>query len=284
MTWIKYEAPRGVAFRVSAMLRGAVRGFIVATIATSVAVCASGCTTPVASGDLAALQTLAKQCPSGRSVATLVELDGTGSSQSDDILASRMTIVRDQATKVAVCSGQLRVAVFTSGVSATKVIFDAPLSPQGATQIAQLRRVPELVDATMKQIEAAYPQAVTSLPQTGTDVTAVFRSGAEYTAQVAAGRSPVPQVSLVVLTDGVQNLGLPLDQTTLTDEQATKLAAGMPTVSLDGVVVTFAGIGRVDGTEPPTGYVEALKVFYRKACEASRASSCMVVTDYAQGR
>ena len=45
-----------------------------------------------------------------------------------------------------------------------------------------------------------------------------------------------------------------------------------------------AGIGRVDGAEPPTSYVEALKVFYRKTCEASRASSCSVVTDYAQGQ
>jgi hypothetical protein len=255
----------------------------VALAAVTVMACSS-CAAPTTSGSLGTLTTLAQECPSGRSVATLVELDGTGSSQADDILASRMAIVQDQATKVAVCSGQLRVAVFTSGVSATKVIFDAPLSPQGATQIAQLRRVPELVDATMTQIKAAYPAAVTSLPQTGTDVTAVFRSGAEYTAQVSAGQSPVPQVSLVVLTDGVQNLGLPLDQTTLTDEQATKLAEGMPAVPLDGVAVTFAGIGRVDGTEPPTGYVEALKVFYRKLCEASRASSCTVVTDYAQGR
>ena len=256
---------------------------MVALAAVTVMACSS-CAAPATSGSLGTLTALAQECPSGRSVATLVEVDGTGSSQADDILSSRMAIVQDQATKVAVCSGQLRVAVFTSGVSATKVIFDAPLSPQGATQIAQLRRVPELVDATMTQIKAAYPAAVTSLPQTGTDVTAVFRSGAEYTAQVSAGKSPVPQVSLVVLTDGVQNLGLPLDQTTLTDEQATKLAAGMPAVSLDGVTVTFAGIGRVDGTEPPTSYVEALKVFYRKTCETSRASSCTVVTDYAQGQ
>jgi len=254
------------------------------TVGLAAVLALAGCSTPQTAGELGNLQGFAKQCPTSRSVATLVELDGTGSSQADDILASRMAVVRDQATKVAVCSGQLRVAVFTSGVSATKVVFDAPLSPPGATQIAQLRRVPELVDAAMKQIEAAYPQAVTSLPQTGTDVTAVFRSGAEYTAQVSAGKSPAPQVSLVVLTDGVQNLGLPLDQTTLTDEQATKLAAGTPTVSLDGVVVTFAGIGRVDGAEPPTSYVEALKVFYRKTCEASRASSCSVVTDYAQGQ
>jgi hypothetical protein len=256
---------------------------MVALAAVTVMACSS-CASPTTSGSLGTLTALAQECPSGRSVATLVELDGTGSSQADDILSSRMAIVRDQATKVAVCSGQLRVAVFTSGVSATKVIFDAQLSPQGATQIAQLRRVPELVDAAMTQIEAAYPPAVTSLPQTGTDVTAVFRSGAEYTAQVSAGKSPAPQVSIVVLTDGVQNLGLPLDQTTLTDEQATKLAAGTPTVSLDGVVVTFAGIGRVDGAEPPTSYVEALKVFYRKTCETSRASSCTVVTDYAQGQ
>ncbi|MHB1008289.1 MAG: hypothetical protein ACYC1E_03405 [Propionibacteriaceae bacterium] len=263
---------------------GLTRAACMVALAAATVMACSSCAAPTTSGSLGTLAALAQGCPSGRSVATLVELDGTGSSQADDILSSRMAIVRDQATKVAVCAGLLRVAVFTSGVSATKVIFDAPLAPQGATQIAQLRRVPELVDAAMKQIEAAYPQAVVSLPQTGTDVTAVFRSGAEYNAQVSAGKSPVPQVSLVVLTDGVQNLGLPLDQTTLTDEQAARLAAGTPTVSLDGVGVTFAGIGRVDGTEPPTGYVEALKVFYRKTCEASQASSCTVVTDYALGQ
>lgn len=263
---------------------GPTRAACTVALAAATVMACSSCTAPATSGSQGNLTALAKDCPSGRSMATLVEVDGTGSSHGDDILAGRMAIVRDEATKVAVCSGQLRVAVFTSGVSATKVIFDAVLAPQGATQIAQLRRVPELVDAAMKQIDAAYPQVVASLPQTGTDVTAVFRSGAEYTAQVSAGKSPAPQVSLVVLTDGVQNLGLPLDQTTLTDEQAAKLAAGTPTVPLDGVVVTFAGIGRVDGAEPPTSYVEALKVFYRKVCETSRSSSCTVVTDYAQGQ
>jgi hypothetical protein len=178
----------------------------------------------------------------------------------------------------------LRVAVFTSGVSALRVIFDGALQSQCATQIAQLRGVPGLVDDAMKQIEAAYPQAVASLPQTGTDVTAVLRSAAEYTAQVSSGKDPAPPVSLVVLTDGIQNLGLPLEPTTLTDESAAKLAASQAVVPLDGMRVMFAGVGRVDGAEPPTAYVEALKVFYRKTCEASKAASCTVVTDYAQAR
>lgn len=260
---------------------GGVARNLVAGLAAALAL--TSCTTNNPAGDPEYLESLSKQCPS-RSVATLVELDGTASSQSSDIQASSMSVVRDQAAKVAVCSGQLRVAVFTSGVSASKVIFDAPLVPQGATQIAQLRRVPELVDTAMKQIEAAYAPAVASLPQTGTDVTAVFHSAAEYTAQVSVWKDPVPEVSLVVLTDGIQNRGLPLDQTGLTDESATKLAASLPAVPLDGVRVTFAGIGRVDGVEPPTAYVEALKVFYRKSCEASKAVSCTVVTDYAQGR
>lgn len=272
-----HEAPRGA-------LGGLVRGIAVAALTFGVALAVSGCGVTAPTGELGALQALAKQCPADRSVATLIELDGTGSSQSDDIVATRMAVVRDQATKVAVCSGQLRVGVFTSGVSATKTIFDAPLQPQGATQIAQLRRVPGLVDDAMKQIEAAYAPAVASLSQQGTDVTAVFRSASEYAAQVSAGKNPASVVSLVVLTDGIQSIGVPLDGISLTDDEATQLAAEMPAVSLDGAAVTFVGIGRVTGNQPSTSYVEALKVFYRKVCEASQASSCTVVTDYAEAR
>ncbi|CAM3722843.1 hypothetical protein [Nocardiopsis rhodophaea] len=76
--------------------------------------------------------------------ASLVLIDGTGSSDSEAITAERLDSIEDVTRQTAVCSGYLRVAVFSSSSAATTALYDGALHPHGATDNAMLRRVPAL--------------------------------------------------------------------------------------------------------------------------------------------
>src|SRR5688572_20828412 len=83
-----------------------------ALAALALAVSAGACGTgSPPRGELGANQELLKTCDPATPPASLVQIDGTGSSNSDAIAAERMTAVESVARRSAVCSGYLRVVV-----------------------------------------------------------------------------------------------------------------------------------------------------------------------------
>lgn len=252
-----------------------------ATVATAViillAAVLSACT-PQTSGRLGHLQTLANSCPTAEFV-QYVGYDFSGSGQEDTIRSSREAVLKDIATKVAVCSGHLRVVVFTGSAAASQVVFEADLKPAGATEIARLRKVDDLVASAMESINAGLADAAGTLSADGSDITAQFGLAAEYGEQMAATSSIALTVDL--LTDGVQTVGVVLNTETLTTSTASDLANRAPTVELPATaVVKVSGLGKTAGTPPPTAYVDAIKTFYLTFCQRTGVASCVAVTDY----
>lgn len=71
-------------------------------------------------GELGANQELLKSCNPAAPPASLIQIDGTGSSNSEAIVSERLTAVEAVTRRTAVCSGYLRVGVFSSSSAATR--------------------------------------------------------------------------------------------------------------------------------------------------------------------
>ena len=231
-----------------------------------------------ATGALGKNQEIAKTCPHGSTLAVYAAVDASGSDSDITIAVTREAAIRDIATRVADCSGHLRVVAFSAGAASTATVFDGDLQPTGATQIARLRRVPSLIDRTMTAIDDALPKAEQSVTKNGSDVVSQFRLAGEYVEQLnAVGKH---QLDLQLLTDGAQTTGVILNSSKLTNVVAADLASKMPVNLLPaGSTVKVSGLGKTAGAPPPTSYVDALKTFYADYCLRSGAT-CQVVTDY----
>jgi hypothetical protein len=260
-----------------------VRTLVALGLAAGLTLGAAACGTATAAGHLDQLQALAQSCPpEGTGLATYIGDDLSGSARDAAIESGRRAAIKAVATKTAVCGGHLRIDGFSSSVSASRVVFDGDLRPPGATQIAQLRKVDDLVKDTMPVIENGLQAAAAALQAfPGSDILGQFRLAEEYRQQLASTGPHRLEVHL--LTDGEQSVNIDLTQPTLTTADATALANRLPVVSYPpGTLVELVGVGRVAGTEQPTPYVEALKTFYDNYCGRSGAS-CRAVTDYTEG-
>lgn len=230
-----------------------------------------------APGELGQNQQLLASCPSGKKLNTLVEYDGTGTSQSKAITSERLRIIADVARKTAVCGGHLTVSIFAAGSASTVTVYDGDLDLSGATDNARLRRVPDAVDKVVAEVKAAYPKALSSLPPGGTDVIGLYRLAEEQQAQFGKGY----QLNFIVLTDGLNNLaGVDLDTRPLSPAEATALADSTPVPKLPGASVTVAGLGRVAEGAVPSGLAEGLVAYYDRLCHNTGASSCLSITDW----
>ena len=242
---------------------------------------ATGCKTGSPRGELAENQHILAACDPAAPPASLVEIDGTGSSASDTIVAERMAVVASVARRTAVCSGHLRVLVFSASSAATTTLFEGPLRMHGATENARLKRVPDAVADVMAQVGASYNAAVKALPQGGSDITAQYRLASEWVGQLG---DPY-RLHLYVLTDGFQTIGVDLGAQALSAQDATALADRVAVPKLPGASVVVAGLGRVAGGTPPSAVVEGLVAYYDALCQKTTAAECISVTDYAtEGR
>lgn len=245
------------------------------TLAASAALTLTSCGEFTAPGELGENQKLLSACPPNHELATLVLVDGTGSSGSNDILQERLAIIERQARETAVCGGHLTVSVYSAGSAATATLYDGELALPGATDNARLRRVPEAVEEIMAAVEGAYAEAVSSLPGGGSDITGVWRLAAEQQAQLGDGYL----LRYVNLTDGLDNVSVDAGSLGSADE-ATALAQSVVVPELSGAEVIVAGIGRIASDSVPSRTVDALVAFYQQLCAQSAAASCLVVTDW----
>ena len=232
-------------------------------------------------GALAENQRILATCDASAPPASLVEIDGTGSSASDALVAERMVAIESIVRTTVVCSGHLRVIVFSSSSAATTVLFDGSLRMHGATENARLKRVPDAVADVMEQVRSGYDAAVMALPQGGSDITAQYRLAAEWIGQLG---DPY-RLHLYVLTDGFQTIGVDLGAQALSPQDAAALADQVAVPKLSGASVVVAGLGRVAAGTPPSAAVEGLVAFYDALCRKAMAAECVSVTDYAtEGR
>jgi hypothetical protein len=232
-------------------------------------------------GELAENQRILASCDPSAPPASLVEIDGTGSSASESITTERMAAVESIVRRTAVCSGYLRVIVFSSSSAATSVLFDGPLRMHGATENARLKRVPSVVADVMQQIQQDYGPAVAGLPGGGSDITAQYRLAAEWIGQLGGSY----QLHLTILTDGCQNISVDLCSRPLSKQEVTGLAGQVTVPQLPGASVTVAGLGRVAGTPPSSQVAEQLIMYFDAVCAQTAAAKCVSVTDYAtEGR
>jgi hypothetical protein len=232
-------------------------------------------------GELGADQQILASCDPAARPASLVEVDGTGSSASDQITAERMAAVESVVRRTAICSGDLRVLVFSSSSAGTVTLFNGPLRVEGATVNARLKRVPGVVAGVMAKVRKAYGPAVAALAGGGSDITAQYRLASEWTQQLGGSY----RLNLYLLTDGFQNIGVNLGARALSTTEATVLAGRVSVPKLPGASVVVAGLGRVAGAPPGSDVAEGLVAYYDALCKKTGAAQCVSVTDYAtEGR
>lgn len=227
-------------------------------------------------GELANNQRILATCDPSAPPASLVEIDGTGSSASDAITAERMTAIEAIVRRTTICSGHLRVILFSASSAASTTLFDEPLRLDGATDNARLKRVPGVVADVMTKIRQGYGPAAAALPGGGSDITAQYRLAAEWIGQVGGNF----QLHLYLLTDGFQTVGVALDARALSKAEAAALAGQVSVPELPGASVVVAGLGRVAGSPPPSAVVEGLVAYYDALCQKTGAAKCVSVTDF----
>jgi hypothetical protein len=236
--------------------------------------------------ELAADQHLAQSCPTGHRLGGLGSVDLSGSARDNEILASHEPVIRSLVRRIAVCSGHLKVVGFSSSAAATSVAFDDDLQPAGATDIARLRKVPALVETTMKTINDGLDRARKELPATGTDDISQFEVAREYITQLNTESPQGSPYALIfeLMTDGVQTTGgAVLNTPDLDPASAEGLASRGPAPAFPtGTSVRVSGVGKVAGSPPPTSYIDALKAFFRTYCLRT-TPTCSVVTDATTG-
>ena len=241
----------------------------------------SGCSETSTASELGALQIRLTDCPADhRELAAFISDDASGTGRSDNLSHTRLDVIRDVLTQVAVCGGRAKIVAFSSSAAATATIYESELKPAGATENARLRRVPALIDAAMETVNANYASAVESVPPGGTDVFSQLTLGREYIYQLASFGTD-PSLWLVIQSDGIQTVGSHLADPSLTPEQGTAIGSNVAVPQLPGVDVLITGIGKTAGDPPSTTYIDALKAAYQAACENTSAASCTIVTDYA---
>lgn len=222
--------------------------------------------------------------------ASLVAIDGTGSSDAEVIAAERLEAVESIVRTTAVCAGDaaapLRVFVFSASSAGTTTLYDGTLHPEGATDNARLRRVPDVVESVMADIRDAYEPAVADLPGGGSDILGVYRLAEEWAAQVGAGDGGDSRLRFALFTDGFHNTGVRIGDEPLSEAEAEALAeeTSVPALPSESSIVV-AGLGRVADEEPPdSAVVEGLVAYYTALCEQTGAGECVSVTDYTVGR
>jgi hypothetical protein len=228
-------------------------------------------------GRLGELKRVARTCPTHAHFAAYVAWDVRRTLRGTRVAAARLESLQRTAEKVAACGGPLRVVAFGPTAASTARLFDGELRPRGATENARLLRVPHLVDQVIEQVENGLPDVLAEVSGRGADPLSQFAAAEQFRRQLGAGYA----LHLVIETSGVVR-GLPATESVAATTSASEPATDTAVPDLRGSDVVVAGLGKTGrGTPMPSPAVEALRVFYRKVCERTKAASCLAITDLA---
>jgi hypothetical protein len=215
-------------------------------------------------------------CDSSHAPASFVAVDGTGSSADKATLAERLKAIESIVRTTAICSGYLRVIVFSSSNVATTVLFDGSLTQPGATTNARLLRVPKAVASVMDTIQKGYAPAVKGLDKRGSDILGQYTNAAQWIGQLGGS----DRLHLYLLTDGFETEHFHFYVHPPTPAEATVLAQRVTMPQLPGAEVVVAGLGREVGPAAPSTVVDGLRAFYQAVCHRTGAARCVSVSDY----
>ena len=241
--------------------------------------CTGGGGSPGAAGTagmLATLRTIAASCDGP--VHGYVALDASGTARDAALLDERLDVVKDLAHRIVACTGHLRVVAFTSSQTDTVELLDVEFPALHGTLNSRLLRQGRELEGLGSAVRSAATEAESRLTGDGSDVLGQLTLIEQYKQQRGTGA-----VDAVVLTDGVQTegpLGLVVNSAAF-DQRVALDAAGRVVIPAltERDRLSFIGLGRVVGEQPPTAYTRALTEFYGALC-ARTSAHCRVVTDY----
>lgn len=215
-------------------------------------------------------------CDPQHAPASWVAIDGTGSSAVDSIYKERLKAIESIARNTAICSGYLRVIVFSASSVATSVLYDGSVAQPGATENARLLRVPNAVASVMEQVTKSYGPAVTGLDPRDSDILGQYANAAQWISQLGGSY----RLHLYLLTDGFETAHFNFYAQPPTTDDAAALAQQVAVPSLPGAEVVAAGLGREAGPAAPSSVVDRLLAFYNAVCHRAGAAKCVSVSDY----
>ncbi|HEX3786116.1 MAG TPA: hypothetical protein VHX38_41240 [Pseudonocardiaceae bacterium] len=263
MTYIRSSQPSHTAGRAALLIAGLI----------TLTACATTSSPATALGqDKATLAT----CDSQHAPASWVAIDGTGSSAADSIYKERLAAIESITRTTAICSGYLRVIVFSASSVATTVLYDGSLAQPGATENARLLRVPGAVASVMNQVKKGYGPAVAGLDPRDSDILGQYANAAQWTEQLGGSY----RLHLYLLTDGFETAHFNFYAQPPTPGDAAGLAQQVSLPSLPGAIVVAAGLGREVGPSAPSTVVDGLVAFYNAVCHRTGAAKCVSVSDY----
>jgi hypothetical protein len=240
-------------------------------------VLAAGCSSsPSPTETLAQDKATLATCDPQHAPASWVAIDGTGSSAADSIYKERLTAIESIARTTAICSGYLRMIVFSASSVATTVLYDGSVAQPGATENARLLRVPNAVSSVMDQVTKGYGPAVTGLDPRDSDILGQYANAAQWISQLGGSY----RLHLYLLTDGFETAHFNFYSQPPTTGDAAALAQQVAVPSLPGAEVVVAGLGREAGPAAPSTVVDGLLAFYSAVCHRTGAAKCVSVSDY----
>lgn len=251
-------------------------GLFLTAAATAVALVAGCGTGSSPATTLAHDKATLATCDPSHAPASFVAIDGTGSSADKAILAERLKAIESIVRTTAICSGYLRVIVFSTSSVATTVLYDGSLDQPGATTNAQLLRVPKAVASIMDTIRKGYGPAVAGLDPHASDILGQYTNASQWIGQLGGS----DRLQLTILTDGFQTTGLNFYARPPTPVDAAALAQQVSLPSLPAAEVVVAGLGREVGPATPSTLVDGLRAFYQAVCHRTGAVKCVSVSDY----
>jgi hypothetical protein len=245
-----------------------VKKILAAAVAATASASLTACGNTGAVGKLGGLKRVAHSCPDHGHFAAYVAWDVRRTLRAPRITAARFESLERTAERVAACGGALRVVAFGPTAASTARLYDGELRPRGATENARLLRVPHLVDEAVTRVGGRLPDVLAEVSGQGADPLSQFAAAEQYRRQLGTGYA----LHVVIETSGFGRGVL----------ATSALAANTRLADLSGSDVIVAGLGKAGGRAPtPTPVVDALRTFYRQACERTKARSCLVITDLA---
>jgi hypothetical protein len=201
-------------------------------------------------------------CPNDEALNEYIANDRSASVSETVNSHLRLPAIESEITRIAVCGGKVTVADF-AGTSDSVVLFSGELKPTGATLKSRLRKVPDLVEATMAAITEAQAHEDTFLTTKGTNVAAQFTNVADFFNQVGGGANQLRRV--LILTDG------------MTTSDVTS-----PVPLPDDTIVLISGVGQFDASQkkPSQERINAAKAALDTACASTGAQCLSATTDY----
>jgi len=233
----------------------------------------AACSSIAIGGRTATDAEVAKSCPASGGLTTEIGIDGSVSHNSEAIKKINLAVIGDQVRATAICGGHLRVFGFASSTGQTVTLYDGQLNSLAPTDNAHYRQADKLTEQVSGQISQDYDHVLNGLTGTGSDPLGMLT-----VLQQAAAQAPASTLNGILLTDGLQNIGI--DATTATNNASAKaLADSVSVPTLKHADITIVGIGRQAQGEIPSSMIENVTTFWERVCQRTQAASCQVSTD-----